>query len=163
MCCSRREFSAWLMYSKLQAEYFNRGASIIESQGVAMKNSFAILFLVAAGAFAASPAIFAHHSSAGYDMEHPVSMKGVVTNIEWTNPHVFIFLDVKDDSGAAVEWRVEGNSPNMLVRTGWKREMIKSGDQLTVNGAPERNGTKVLRLITLTLANGQKYDGQGFK
>jgi hypothetical protein len=128
-----------------------------------MKNRLVILFLMAAAIFAVSRPIFAHHSSAGYDMEHPVTMKGVVTNIEWTNPHVFIFLDVKDDSGAVAEWRVEGNSPNMLVRTGWKREMIKSGDQLTVNGAPERNGAKVLRLITLTLANGQKYDGQGFK
>jgi hypothetical protein len=151
------------VYIERQAEHLNGRASIIESQGVAMKNRFAILFLLAVGSIAASRPIFAHHSSAGYDMEHPVTMKGVVTNIEWTNPHVFIFLDVKDDSGAVVEWRVEGNSPNMLVRTGWKREMIKSGDQLTVNGAPERNGTKVLRLITLTLANGQKYDGQGFK
>ena len=128
-----------------------------------MKTKIAIAFILIMSAFVISRPLFAHHSSAGYDMEHPITMKGVVTNIEWTNPHVFIFLDVKDDSGTVVEWRVEGNSPNMLVRTGWKREMIKSGDQLTVNGAPERNGTKVLRLVTLTLANGQKYDGQGFK
>src|ERR1700684_1039548 len=114
------------------------------------------LILLLSGLVVSRP-IFAHHSSAGYDMEHPVTMKGVVTNIEWTNPHVFIFLNVKDESGNVVEWRIEGNRPNMLVRTGWKREMIKAGDQLTVNGATERNGTKVLRLITLTLANGQKY------
>jgi hypothetical protein len=141
----------------------NRRGSLNKWQGVAMKTKIAIAFILIMSAFVISRPLFAHHSSAGYDMEHPITMKGVVTNIEWTNPHVFIFLDVKDDSGTVVEWRVEGNSPNMLVRTGWKREMIKSGDQLTVNGAPERNGTKVLRLITLTLANGQKYDGQGFK
>ena len=128
-----------------------------------MKNRLIIALILLMSGFVISRPIFAHHSSAGYDMEHPVTMKGVVTNMEWTNPHVFIFLDVKDDNGNVVEWRVEGNSPNMLVRTGWKREMIKAGDPLTVNGAPERNGTKVLRLITLTLANGQKYDGQGFK
>jgi hypothetical protein len=128
---------------------------------VKIRLAIALIFLL--GGFAASLPLFAHHSSAGYDMEHPVTMKGVVTNVAWTNPHVFIFVDVKDDSGAIAEWRVEGNSPNMLVRTGWKREMIKAGDQLTVNGAPERNGTRVLRLITVTLANGQKYDGQGFK
>jgi Family of unknown function (DUF6152) len=128
-----------------------------------MKNRFGVAFILSVCAFVVSGPLFAHHSSAGYDMEHPVTMKGVVTTMEWTNPHVFIFLNVKDDSGAVLEWRVEGNSPNMLVRTGWKREMIKAGDLLTVNGAPERNGTKVLRLITLTLANGQKYDGQGFK
>jgi len=96
-------------------------------------------------------------------MEHPVNLKGVVTNMEWGNPHVFIYMDVKDDSGAVEPWRVEGNSPNMLVRSGWKKEMIKTGDLLTVNGAPAKNGSKVLRLITLTLPNGQKYDGQGFK
>ncbi len=128
-----------------------------------MKSRVAIAFLFIAGAFAVSRPLFAHHSSAAYDMEHPVNMKGVVTNMEWGNPHVFIYLDVKDDNGNVEQWRVEGNSPNMLVRSGWKREMIKTGDQLLVNGAPAKNGSKVMRLITLTLANGQKYDGQGFK
>jgi uncharacterized protein DUF6152 len=128
-----------------------------------MKNRLTIALLLALSGFFVSRPLFAHHSSAAYDMEHPVNMKGVVSNMEWTNPHVFIFLDVKDDTGSVEEWRVEGNSPNMLVRTGWKREMIKTGDQLLVNGAPAKNGAKVMRLITLTLANGQKYDGQGFK
>jgi hypothetical protein len=128
-----------------------------------MKNRLKIALLLALSGFFVSRPLFAHHSSAAYDMEHPVNMKGVVSNMEWTNPHVFIFLDVKDDTGGVEEWRVEGNSPNMLVRTGWKREMIKTGDQLLVNGAPAKNGAKVMRLITLTLANGRKYDGQGFK
>jgi Family of unknown function (DUF6152) len=128
-----------------------------------MKNRLTIALILALSGFLVSRPLFAHHSSAAYDMEHPVNMKGVVNNMEWTNPHVFIFLDVKDDTGSVEEWRVEGNSPNMLVRTGWKREMIKTGDQLLVNGAPAKNGAKVMRLITLTLANGQKYDGQGFK
>jgi hypothetical protein len=129
-----------------------------------VKNRFVIAFLlVITGFFVVSRPLLAHHSSAAYEMEHPVNMKGVVTNMEWTNPHVFIFLDVKDDNGSVEEWRVEGNSPNMLVRTGWKREMIKAGDPILVNGAPAKNGSKVMRLITLTLANGQKYDGQGFK
>ena len=128
-----------------------------------MKNRLIVAFILVVCAFVVSRPILAHHSSAAYDMEHPVNMKGVVTNMEWTNPHVFIFLNVKDDNGSVEEWRVEGNSPNMLVRTGWKREMIKAGDQLLVNGAPAKNGSKVMRLITLTLANGQKYDGQGFK
>jgi DNA/RNA endonuclease YhcR with UshA esterase domain len=128
-----------------------------------MKSRLPIAFLVLLSCFAAWRPLSAHHSSAAYDMEHPVNMKGVVTNMEWGNPHVFIYLDVKDDSGNVEQWRVEGNSPNMLVRSGWKKEMIKTGDQLQVNGAPAKNGSKVIRLITLTLANGQKYDGQGFK
>jgi hypothetical protein len=127
-----------------------------------MKNRLAIALILLSGLVLSRP-LFAHHSSSAYDMSHPVEMKGVVTNMEWSNPHVFIYMDIKDSSGNAEEWRVEGNSPNMLFRVGWKKEMIKVGDQLTVNGAPAKNGAKSLRLISLTLANGQKFDGQGFK
>lgn len=96
-------------------------------------------------------------------MEHPVNVKGVINKVEWTNPHVFIFVNIKDDAGNIEEWRVEGNSPNMLTRVGWRKEMLKAEDQVTVYGAPAKNGAKVMRLISLTLADGQKYDGQGFK
>jgi len=132
-------------------------------QGVAMKIRPVLAFLFLICGFLASQPLLAHHSSASYDMEHPVSLKGTVNNMEWTNPHVFIYLDVKDDSGSVEQWRVEGNSPNMLTRAGWKKEMIKAGDQISVNGAAAKNGSKVMRLISLTLANGQKFDGQGFK
>jgi uncharacterized protein DUF6152 len=128
-----------------------------------MKSRLAIAFFFVVSVAAVSRPVLAHHSSSSYDMEHPVNMKGVVTNMEWTNPHVFIYLEVKNDNGTVEQWRVEGNSPNMLVRAGWKKEMIKAGDLLIVNGAPAKSGTKVMRLITLTLANGQKFDGQGFK
>jgi hypothetical protein len=156
-------FLVWQVYSNRQAQHLNRRISIIESQGVAMKNRLGVAFLLVVTVIVVSRPLFAHHSSSSYDMEHPVNMKGVVSNVEWTNPHVFIFLDVKDDNGSVEEWRVEGNSPNMLFRVGWKKEMIKAGDQLVVNGAPAKNGSKIMRLISLTLANGQKYDGQGFK
>ena len=130
---------------------------------MAMKSRWALALVLAVSGFAVSRPLLAHHSSAAYDMEHPVNLKGVVTNMDWGNPHVFIYLDVKDQGGNVEQWRVEGNSPNMLVRSGWKKEMIKTGDELQVNGAPAKNGSKVMRLITLTLPNGQKYDGQGFK
>lgn len=136
---------------------------IRQSRGMAMKIRLGILGVGLILGLLASGAIFAHHSSSSYDMEHPVTMKGVINNVEWTNPHVFIFLNVKDDSGNMAEWRVEGNSPNMLTRVGWKKEMLNAGDTLSVNGAPAKNGTKNMRLISLTLANGQKFDGQGFK
>ena len=127
-----------------------------------IRQVFVSIFILAAFAVVSRP-LLAHHSSSAYDMDHPLTMKGAVTSMEWTNPHVFIFLNVKDDKGSVTEWRVEGNSPNMLVRTGWKKEMINAGDQIMVNGAPAKDGSKVMRLISLTLANGQKYDGQGFK
>jgi hypothetical protein len=126
-----------------------------------MKLLFAFILLLCVSMI--SSPLLAHHSSSAYDMKNPIDMKGVVTNMEWSNPHVFIYMDIKDDKGDVEQWRVEGNSPNMLFRAGWKREMIKVGDQLTVNGAPAKNGAKSLRLLSLTLANGQKYDGQGFK
>ena len=121
-----------------------------------------VAFVVLCGLAATRP-LAAHHSSSSYDMEHPLNLKGVITNVEWTNPHVFIFVNVKDDAGNVEEWRVEGNSPNMLTRVGWKKEMLKTGDTLQVNGAPAKNGSKVMRLISLTLTDGQKFDGQGFK
>ena len=130
---------------------------------MATKIRFVLGLLFAVGALAAGGSLSAHHSSAGYDMEHPLNLKGVVTNFEWSNPHVFIYMDIKDDSGNLEQWRVEGNSPNMLVRSGWKKEMIKTGDVLQINGAPAKNGSKVMRLLSVTLPNGQKYDGQGFK
>ena len=130
---------------------------------MAMTKRFVIAWILLFSGLAVTWPLSAHHSSSSYDMEHPVNMKGVISNVEWTNPHVFIFLDVKDEMGNAEEWRIEGNSPNMLTRVGWKKEMIKPGDQLLVNGAPAKNGSKIMRLISITLANGQKYDGQGFK
>lgn len=113
--------------------------------------------------FMGSLPVLAHHSSAAFDMAHLVIVKGTVTNFEWSNPHAFIYLDAKDDKGNVEQWRVEANSPNMLTRVGWKSGTIKSGDQISVTGAPAKNGQKVLRLDAVTLANGQKFDGQGFK
>src|SRR5262245_14627167 len=81
---------------------------------------------------AATPS--AHHSfAAEYDAEKPVTVKGTVTKIEWTNPHIHFFVDVKDESGATTEWKFEGYPPNMLIRQGWKRDVtLKPGDVVTV-------------------------------
>jgi uncharacterized protein DUF6152 len=155
--CGHCKFSSGQVYSTDQAEIPNGSW-----QGGFMKR-FLIAFIVLLLGLTFWRPLFAHHSSSSYDMEHPVNMKGVISNVEWTNPHVFIFLNVKDEMGNTEEWRVEGNSPNMLTRVGWKKEMIKPGDELLVNGAPAKNGSKIMRLISITLANGQKYDGQGFK
>lgn len=108
-----------------------------------------------------SHAAFAHHARNSFDVDHPVTLQGTVTDFKWTNPHIFIFLEVRDEKGNVDEWRIEGNSPNMLSRIGWKRELVKSGDHVSATGSPAKNGWKVLRLENLTLANGQKLDGQG--
>ena len=128
----------------------------------ARRNIVWVLALGLAG-FPISRPLLAHHSGSSYDSGHQITLTGTVSNYEWTNPHVFIYLDVKDEGGNVVPWRVEGNSPNMLARAGWKKEMLKVGDQITVNGAPARNKSPILRLIGITLANGQQFEGQGFK
>ncbi len=125
------------------------------------RRSFALFFVLLW--LAASSPLLAHHSSASFDIEHQTSLKGTVSSFEWTNPHVFIYLDVKNDDGSVEAWRVEGNSPNMLSRSGWKKALLNAGDVIAVSGSPAKNKTKVLRLVSITMANGQKYDGQGFK
>jgi hypothetical protein len=131
--------------------------------GAVMKNVRVICVVLAIGVLLVSRTGVAHHSGSAFDLEHPVTLKGTVANFEWSNPHVFIALDVKDDKGNVEQWRVEGNSPNMLTRVGWKREMIKEGDQLTVTGFLAKTGRKIMRLHSVTLGNGQQFDGEGFK
>jgi len=124
-------------------------------------NKAAAAFTFAVSLLLGSYSAFAHHARASFDVDHSVTLKGTVANFKWTNPHAFIFLDVKDEKGSVDEWRIEANSPNMLSRIGWTRELLKSGDQVSVTGSPAKDGEKILRLETLTLANGQKFDGQG--
>src|SRR6185295_1633956 len=90
-------------------------------------------------AFATTRAL-AHHSTAMYDMANPVTIKGTVKRFEWTNPHAFIFLDVKDANGATVEWEVEMMSLNHLRSYGWIRTTVKPGDVVGATGAPAKSG-----------------------
>ena len=131
--------------------------------GIAMKYSRVIAIASAMCVLWISVPLFAHHSGSAFDQEHPVTLKGTVSSFEWSNPHVFIALDVKDDKGEVEQWRVEANSPNMLTRVGWKKDMIKEGDQLAVTGFLAKTGRKIMRLHSLTLSNGQQFDGEGFK
>jgi DNA/RNA endonuclease YhcR with UshA esterase domain len=121
-----------------------------------------MLLALASTALILSLPALAHHSSAAFDLQHPVTVKGKVTQFEWANPHAFIYLDVKNDKGGIDQWRVEANSPNMLSRVGWNREIIKPGDEISVTGAPAKNGTTVMRLDNVVLPDGKKMDGQGF-
>ena len=84
----------------------------------------------------------AHHSfSAEFDAKQPLTMTGTVTKLEWTNPHVWFYIDVKDDTGKVTNWGMEMGSPNGLLRTGWTRTSMKIGDVVTVDGFKARNGT----------------------
>ena len=86
----------------------------------------------------------------------PVTLKGTVTNVEWTNPHARFYLDVKDDSGTVTHWNLELASPNVLVRQGWSRHTLKVGDQVTVEGAQAKDGSQMANARTVTLSDGKK-------
>jgi hypothetical protein len=91
--------------------------------------------IVAAALLAGAPALVAHHSfAAQYDATKPVEMKGVVTQVDWTNPHARFYIDVKDEKGQVQSWNFELASPNVLVRNGWKRNTLKIGDPVSVTG-----------------------------
>src|SRR5438093_334333 len=97
--------------------------------------------LLAAGAlvgFAGS--VFAHHSFAMFDQEHPVELAGTVTEFKFTSPHTFILLKVKANDGSETVWNLEGGSPSALVRDGWTSKSLKAGDQLNMTIDPLRSG-----------------------
>jgi len=100
--------------------------------------------------------IHAHHATASFDMTNSSTVKGTVTGFDWTNPHAYIYLDVKDAKGAIEKWSVEMGTIGMLARAGWKRDTVKPGDEITVTGNRARDGKPFLRLIKLVFANGQE-------
>jgi hypothetical protein len=114
------------------------------------------LAMSAALVLTASP-LGAHHSfGAEYDVNRPVTLTGVVTKIEWTNPHSFLFIDVTDENGKS-NWKLEGYPPNVLYRTGWKRDItMKPGDTVTVFGWRARLGGNLAHSREVTLPDGSK-------
>ena len=96
----------------------------------------------------------AHHSFAVFDRTKKVTLTGTVKEFQWTNPHAWIQLDVPGDKGQSTEWGVECGSPNMMVRTGWKKTTLKPGDRITVIVNPLLDGRTNGSLVTATLADG---------
>jgi hypothetical protein len=101
---------------------------------------------------------WAHHSfGAEYDAKKPITLSGVVTKVEWTNPHIHFYLDVKDAKGNVVNWKIEGFPPNVLYRTGWKRDVtMKTGDAITVTGWQARDGGNWAHSREVTFSDGKK-------
>lgn len=117
-----------------------------------------VLCLLCVAAAAATSVALAHHSfGAEYDVTQPITLTGVLTKIEWTNPHTHIYLDVKDDAGTIVNWQLEGYPPPALLRLGWRRDAtMKVGDTLTVSGWRARDGGHWGHSREITLSSGEK-------
>jgi hypothetical protein len=112
---------------------------------------FAAALLMAAGTLAA------HHSfAAEYDADKPLQVTGTVTKIEWTNPHARIYVDVKDEKGVVTNWNVELGGPLQLNRLGWKRDSVKVGDQIKVDGYMAKDGSKMANARNVVFADGRK-------
>ena len=117
---------------------------------------FMRVLAIAAGLLLASLPAFAHHSTAEYDMTALTSVKGTVTQFEWSNPHAYIHIETKDEKGAVVEWTAELASIGMLARVNWKRDTVKPGDEITIYGNRAKNGKNLMRLDKIAFANGQE-------
>lgn len=106
--------------------------------------------------------LLAHHSfGAEYDTSKPVTLTGVVTKIEWANPHTYFYVDARDDQGNIASWKLEGYPPGVLYRTGWKRNVtMKPGDTVKFFGWQARDETHAAHSREVTLADGRKlYSG----
>jgi hypothetical protein len=118
------------------------------------KQALCLIFVL--GFFSASGPLFAHHGNAAYDETTPVRIKGTVTKFDWANPHVYIYMDVKDIDGTVTHWSVESLSPERMTRMGWTKDSVKPDDQVTVDLSAAKNGTPVGYLTKLVFADGKE-------
>ena len=125
-----------------------------------MKIMWAVVIASAGLVTWALPALAHHSFAAQYDATKPVEMKGVVTQVDWTNPHARFYIEVKNERGEVTHWNFEIASPNVLVRNGWKRNTLKIGDQIAVTGylgrlSPEK-GPRMAIASSVTAPDGRK-------
>lgn len=130
---------------------------------MAMYRRSQLMFFAVALAILTIPSLmFAHHGNAAYDLTKPVTLKATVTEFVWSNPHVQIYFDVKDDKGNIVHWASETVSPGLLSRAGWSKNELKPGDQITITVGPSKNGAPVGYALKIVLPNGKESIlGQG--
>jgi hypothetical protein len=123
-----------------------------------MKKRLTILSVGLAILLTFSVSAFGHHGASPYDTSKLTTLKGTVSDFQFINPHVEISVDVPNEKGQTETWIGEANSPNVLSRHGWDRNIIKKGDTITVIGNRGKNGSKTLRLQKVVLSSGQELD-----
>ena len=100
----------------------------------------------------------AHHSfAAEYDASKAVRITGVIRKVEWTNPHSYLYIDVKDDHGTLLTWTCEGGAPNALSRRGFRKNDIKIGDTVTIDGYGAKDGSHLMDARRITLTDGRSF------
>ena len=112
-------------------------------------------FSVAAALCMSCPAVLAHHSFAMFDLARVVTVKAVVKEVQYTNPHVWIQIMVPDDKGGETEWSIESGAPGMMTRAGWKSSTLKPGDKVTLVMHPLTSGKPSGSLVSVTIPDGR--------
>lgn len=120
-------------------------------------SSLLIVAFLLAGVFVACSPLFAHHGNAAYDTDKTVTVKGVVTEYIWANPHVFVKVDAKDDSGNTQHWVIEAQNLVAQSDLGWTNVMFKPGDQVVIDVTPAKNGRPIGRFKGRIVINGQEF------
>ncbi len=126
-----------------------------------MKATFVGAFLLAAGLFAISAPVSAHHGTASFDTAKDLTLKGTVTDWIWANPHCFLKFDAMDETGTVRNWAVEVSNPTDMTKRGWARLSFKVGEMVTVNLQPVKNGAPIGRLRTVVLPDGSTLSAGG--
>jgi predicted dehydrogenase len=121
-----------------------------------MKTRLLLIGSLVACLLTVSVPAFAHHAWHGYDMANVTTVKGTVTQFDWGNPHVWISLEVQGDKGGIEKWSAGGPSPSRMAGTGWDKETLKPGDQITAVGHRISDGTYSLRLVKVVLSDGRE-------
>ncbi|HLJ15809.1 MAG TPA: DUF6152 family protein [Bryobacteraceae bacterium] len=119
-----------------------------------------ISFTALAISLSCSP-LAAHHGAAAYDTDKRVTVKGTVTDWLWSNPHCILQLDAPGEGGQVVHWVTETENPSSMIRSGWTRDAIKVGDEISVIVVPPKAGGHVGRIVEVTLPDGHKLLGRG--
>jgi len=128
--------------------------------GIAMRRNALGSIGVCLGLLIATAPVMAHHSfAAEYDRSKPIKFTGTVTKVEWMNPHIYYYVDVKDQGGKVTSYAVEGGTPNSLRRQGWGKDSLKTGDTVTVDGFLAKNGSNHVNGRTVMLPGGKRVFG----
>ena len=119
------------------------------------------MLVIALGLVACATSVLAHHSFSMFDTGAPITITGVVSGVEWTNPHVYIELDLTEPVKGAKHWSIELGSPSILQRGGWKFSTVKKGDKVSAVVSPLKNGEPGSLLTRITLPDGRVLGNGG--
>lgn len=125
-----------------------------------MKTKIVSLLAVLSISLVISGPAFAHHSMSMYDSSRETTFKATITQFDWANPHTRITFTVAGENGNIEEWVAEGPSPNRLANGGWSKESLKPGDQVTIVGNCNKNGSPTMRFEKVILPNGQELQAR---